>query len=134
MVIACVLVVAAFLVAFSPMNRPASQSVTYVTNGPATSQWLVLSFLKSPLSISANNTGEIPWFPSSAALNATKIGVYCAQTLTATGAQSHITKSTAGECAKFATYQQTGWYWDPSSGTLYIHYLGGPSVKLTVSY
>ena len=104
-----------------------SQTATYVTHSPPTSQWLILSSSQLPLSVTANDTGSLPRYYSSSSLNATKIGVYCEQTATI-GPGGFTT----GTCAKFVTYQQTGWYWDKQDGLLFIHYLGGPNVLISI--
>ena len=120
----------------SPSSRttvsPSSQTMTYVTHSPPTSQWLILSFSQPPEKVTANNTGPLPQFPSSESLNATKIGVYCEQTVTSESASGLGGNSTAGACAQFMTYQQTGWYWDQKSELLFIHYLGGPNVQISI--
>jgi hypothetical protein len=108
--------------------QPGSQTAVYLTNSAPTSQWLILSSSQLPTSVTANNTGLLPRFYSSESLNATKIGVYCVQTVT-DGAGNN---STAGGCAQFETYQQTGWYWDQQDQLLFIHYLGGPNVQIRV--
>jgi hypothetical protein len=109
-----------------------SQTVTYVTQSPPTSQWLVLSFSQLPLSVTANNTGLIPRFLSSESLNATRIGAYCEQSVTSKSASGQGSNSPLGACGQFITYQQTGWYWDIQNELLYIHYLGGHDVQISV--
>ena len=116
----------------SQTTVPSSQTVTYVTHSPPTSQWLVLSFSQPPANVTASNTGLIPRFLGSESLNATKIGVYCEETVTSESASGSGGNSKAGACAQFATYQQTGWFWDLKSELLFIHYLGGPSVQISV--
>jgi len=112
--------------------RSSSQIVTYVTHSSPTSQWLVLSFSQPPANVTASNTGLIPRFLSSESLNATKIGVYCEQTVTSESTSGSGGSSPSGVCVQFMTYQQTGWYWDLKSELLFIHYLGGPSVQISV--
>ena len=111
---------------------PSSQSpppIVYMTHSSPTSQWLVLSFLHRPSVVSANNTGSIPEYPSSESLNETKIGVFCTQTVTNVTSPG---SNSLGTCAQFTTFQQTGWYWDQESKLLFIHYLGGSSVELSI--
>ena len=104
-----------------------SQIATYETHSPPTSQWLILSSSQLPLSVTANDTGSIPRYYSSSSLNATKIGVYCEQTAT-----TQLGGLNTGTCTKFVTYRQTGWYWDKQDELLFIHYLGGPNVLISV--
>jgi hypothetical protein len=85
-----------------------SKTTTYVTHGPPTSQWLILSSSQLPAGVTANNTGLLPRFYSSESLNVNKIGVYCERTATSELGNS----STAGTCTQFVTYQQMGWYWN----------------------
>ena len=94
---------------------------TYITSSaPNSSQWLIVKSLTRPSSVAANNTGTIPEYSTLAALNETKIGVYCDSV------------SSSGECLVFKTYLETGWYWDSSNQLLYVHYVGDAYVNLSI--
>ncbi len=100
----------------------AASAATYVTNSaPNSSEWLIVQSISSPLSVSTNNTGAVPEYTNLAALNQTKIGIYC------------VSVDQSGSCAEFKQYLQTGWFWDSSDKILYIHYVGGRDVKISVS-
>jgi hypothetical protein len=71
--------------------------------------------------VSSTNTGVIPRSDSLADLNTTVIGEVCQ------------TVGQGGGCVSWEYQQQTGWYWDASDGLLYVHYLGGQNVTLTVA-
>ena len=118
------------LVSYILHHSQSPPPINYLTHGTPTSQWLVLAFLRPPSGVSANNTGPIPEYLSSESLNETEIGVYCTQTVTAV---SPAGTNSIGTCTKFTTLQQTGWYWDQESKLLFIHYLGGPSVEISIS-
>ena len=94
---------------------------TYVTSSPPnSSQWLIVKSSGLPISISANNTGLIPESSSLEALNQTKIGVDC------------VSVGNSGACLSFKQYLETGWFWNNSDLILYVHYVGGPAVKISV--
>ena len=96
-------------------------TVQYTTNSPSTGQWLVVRFESQVLSVASSNTGTIPVQPSMASLNETTIGYVCQSV------------GTDGACNSEQYLQQTGWYWDSSNSLLYVHYLGGQNVTLTVT-
>jgi len=112
---------------------PSLETITYLTHGSPTSQWLVLSFSSLPAGVDANNTGQIPEYQTSQALNGTRIGVYCEQTVTKESTSVPGGNSTIGACAQFVTYQQTGWYWDKENDLLFVHYLGGSNVEISIA-
>jgi hypothetical protein len=94
---------------------------TYVTSSPPnSSQWLIVRSNGSPVSVSANDTGLIPEYKSLEVLNQTKIGVYC------------VSVDSSGACSSFQQYLETGWFWNSSNQILYVHYVGGSAVRLSV--
>jgi len=94
---------------------------SYVTNSPpGSSQWLVLKEQSLPDLVFANSSGEVPRFGDLEGLNQTRIGVFCSSV------QADST------CTEFATLRETGWYYDSSNELLYIHYVGGDAVKISV--
>lgn len=95
-------------------------TAVYTVDSPATSQWLVVQATHPVLSVSASDTGAIPAFTSLASLNQTTIGNQCTQ------------PRGNGACQSYKSVQQTGWFWDASTHTLTVHYLGGNNVTLTV--
>lgn len=115
-----ILLVVALLIAMLIVNVHADATYTYTTDSPPTSQWIILAYDSTPSSVSANNTGTIPQLGSLAILNATRIGLYC--TLIVNDA-----------CTSWSWLAQTGWYYDSANQLLYIHFLGGDPVVLSVS-
>jgi hypothetical protein len=94
---------------------------TYTTrSATGSSEWLILEDSAAPHGVTASDTGTLPQFSSGSALNQTKIGTFCSSF----GAH--------GTCLAFTAYTQTGWYFDSAHGLLFIHYLGGPSVDVTI--
>lgn len=105
----------------SSTTTPGQVVATYVTSSaPNSSQWLVVKSSTLPISVFANNTGEIQEYSTLASLNQTRIGVFCDSV------------SSSGECLSFKSYFETGWFWDSSNQILYIHYVGDRFVKLSV--
>ena len=86
-----------------------------------TSQWLIVKSLFDPVSIVANNTGQVAEFQSLQALNSTRIGVFCVSV-----------NQTNDSCDTFKMYDQTGWFWDSVNDVLYVHYVGGPAVEISI--
>ena len=104
-------------------SSPSIVSENYVTqSAPNSSQWLVLKSLNAPLYVISNLTGTIPRYQSLSSLNETKIGTFC----------DSINQAT-GTCISFKMYEETGWFWDSANDLLYVHYVGAPAVKLTVT-
>ena len=94
---------------------------TYVTSSaPNSSEWLIVRSDGLPILVSSNNTGVIPNFSSYQSLNQTRIGYFC------------VSVSSSGACQAFKQYLETGWYWDSTSKILFVHYVGGPAVRLLV--
>ncbi len=94
---------------------------SYVTSSPLnSSQWLVLSEAARPAQVISNLSGTIPPYDSLASLNNTRIGSFCTSV------------KQDGSCANFVTLRETGWYYEPVKGLLYIHYVGGKAVKISV--
>jgi hypothetical protein len=102
-------------------NAPGNASAKYITDSPPTSQWLIIRANATVISVSANNTGTIQSYYSLASLNRTSIGYIC-------GSVNSI-----GGCTSWQYLQQTGWFWDSVNGLLYVHYLGGQNVMITVT-
>lgn len=97
-------------------------SVTYVTSSPPnSSQWLIVKSATTPISVLANNTGDIKEYISLSMLNKTKIGTFC------------MVVDASGGCSEFEQYMETGWYWSSSDEILYIHYVGGSYVQIKIS-
>lgn len=100
---------------------PAPLDQSYVTkSAPDSSQWLILKDSTSPSQIYANNTGVIPKYTTLASLNGTVIGERC-------------TSTSNDICTSWKYLSETGWYFDSVNLLLYIHYVGGEAVEITVS-
>ena len=92
-----------------------SSSDTYGLTAPASfSSWLIVQDSTPPNSVSASDTGALPRYSSLSSLGSTLVG-------------EHWTGSTWQNMA------QTGWYYDDVNKLLYIHFVGQPSVSITVS-
>jgi len=110
-----------FSMTTNPSGTP--KNADYVTSSaPNSSQWLILSSPQSPVQVLANNSGPLPEYSSEASLNQTFIGEKCVQL------------ASNGECNSFRFISQTGWFFDSSSDVLFIHYIGGPLVEITVNF
>ena len=96
-------------------------TIQYTVDSPRTGQWLIIHANKPISSVSSSNTGALPAYSSLTSLNSTLIGEACGSV------------SDGGQCSSWQYIQQTGWYWDQTKDLLYIHYLGGDGVVLTVS-
>ena len=104
----------------TPLSQYQNFTETF-SSSPNSSQWAKFSTPNIViLSVIASNTGVIAPYPNFASLNSTVIGQHCVS-------NSTITTS----CP---TFIQTGWWQDRVSEILYVHYLGGPDVKITVIF
>ena len=106
------------------LNCPVTgcESVTYVTSsGQNTSQWLVIRSTSVVLSVSNNVSGTLQKYATLASLNETMIGYYCTNA------------NPDGSCSSFQYFSEQGWFWDSVNSVLYVHYVGGPAVKITLA-